>query len=429
MKRFATLCLLVAVITPASDLFAGDADWPQWRGPQRDGHAAPQELLESWPEQGPRLKWTFTQAGRGYSALAVVDDRIYTMGSDEENCYAYCIDFKSGKEMWKTAVGKASTSGEYNHGWGGGPRATPTVDGDQIFLTTDIGVVVALAKDSGEVQWSVDMVDVYGGKVPVWGYSESPLVDGDRVIVTPGGENFMVGLDRTSGDKVWASQGVNAPVQYVSPLKGTVGSTTFYVTASKPGLFAFDVTSGNEVFSDDTTGNDVAVIPTPVLVGDQLYHTSDYGAGNTLLKLSAGDDGKLKTESIYHLEGKTMRNHHGGVVLVDGVIYGFSKINRGVWMAQDLESGEVLWEQSVDKNKSGSICYADGKLYCYNDTDGSCYLVTPNRDGWKETGKVVLPKQTELERDKGAIWAHPVVANQTLFIRDQDLIFAFDIAK
>lgn len=359
--------------------------------------------------------------------MAVVDDRVYTMGSDEKSSFALCIDSASGKEVWKTVIGKTGASGDYNQGWGGGPRATPTVDGDQVFFCTDLGVVVAVAKESGEVQWSVDMVETYGGKIPVWGYSESPLVDGDRVIVTPGGENFLIGLDRNSGDKVWASQGVTAPVQYVSPMKGTIGGTSFYVTASKPGLFAFDVDSGEEVFSDDTTGNDVAVIPTPILDGDLLYHTSDYGSGNTLLKLSEKESGKLKAETVYHLEGKTMRNHHGGVVLVDGVVYGFSKINRGVWMAQDLESGEVLWQQSVNKNKSGSICYADGRLYCYNDNDGSCYLVEPSRDGWQEKGKVFLPEQTELERDKGAIWAHPVVANQTLFIRDQDLIFAFDI--
>ena len=432
MKPLVSLLPLAALLLatlPAIvlDAVAGDADWPQWRGPHRDGHAAEQELLESWPKEGPKLKWTFSQSGRGYSAMSIVDGRLYTMGSDEEKTHVLCVDIKTGQEIWKSAVGKSSVAKDYNHGWGGGPRATPTVDGDHVFATTDLGVVSALDLVSGDVLWSVDLVETYGGDVPVWGYSESPLVDDDRVVVTPGGANFMVALDRKTGEKVWQSVEVDAPVQYVSPIKGTIGKKSFYVTASKPGLFAFDVKTGEKLFSDETTGNKVAVIPTPILDGNLLYHTSDYGAGNTLLKLMPSSTG-INTESLYHLSGKTMRNHHGGVVLVDGVIYGCTKINGGVWMAQDLKSGEVLWQKKIGRNKSGSLCYADGKLYCYNDKDGTCYLVEPSREEWKSVGMVTLPQETELERDKGAIWAHPVVADQTLFIRDQDLIFAFDIA-
>ena len=170
------------------------------------------------------------------------------------------------------------------------------------------------------------------------------------------------------------------------------------------------------------------MIPTPILTGDQLYHTSDYGAGCTLLNLQSTDGG-IDAKSVYHLNGKTMMNHHGGVVLVDGVIYGNTKSNGGPWMAQDLASGETLWEEKVGRNRSGAIGYADGRLYCYNDTDGSVILVEPSRDGWKPHGQLKLPQQTELPRDKGAIWAHPVIANQTLIIRDQDLIFAYDIAR
>lgn len=422
------LASCLAMLASCSIADAGDTDWPQWRGPHRDGHAAKQDLLDSWPAAGPKLSWQFENAGRGYSAMAIANGYLYTLGSGADDCYAICLNVQSGKQQWKTSVGPASKPGDYNHGWGGGPRSTPTVDGDQLFVTTDLGQVAALSLDSGDVQWTVDIVKKYGGDVPVWGYSESPLVDGDRVVVTPGGSNFMVALNRSSGEMVWQSKGVSAPVQYASPIKGTIGSSTFYVTASKPGLLAFDTTTGQKVFSDDSTGNKVAVIPTPVLSGNQLYHTSDYGAGNTLLNLSPGDGGKINVESVYHLADKTMRNHHGGVVLVDGVIYGCTKVNGGVWMAQDLQSGQVLWQEKVGRNKSGSICYADGKLYCYNDKDGSCVLVDPSDKKWTSKGQLTLPRETQLPRDKGAIWAHPVIANQMLFIRDQDLIFAYDIA-
>ncbi|EMI16981.1 polyvinylalcohol dehydrogenase [Rhodopirellula maiorica SM1] len=407
---------------------AGDADWPQWRGPNRDGHAAPQALKKSWEDAAPQLRWSFTNAGRGYSAVAVVDGRLYTMGSDNEKCYAICLNTKTGEKIWKTEVARASTDEDYNHGWGGGPRSTPTVDGDQVFVLSDIGQLAALSKADGKVQWTTNFVSDHGGSIPKWGYAESPLVDGDRVVVTPGEANFMIALDRKTGEKVWSSQGINAPAQYGSIIKGDVGGNPFYVTASKPGLFAVDTKSGKQIFSDSTTGNDVAVIPTPVVSENLLYHTSDYGAGNTLLKLKADGD-KITAESVYHLAGKSMMNHHGGVVLHEGVIYGCTKANGGMWMAQDLESGETLWEHRMRPNRSGSICFADGMLYCYNDEEGSVVLVEPNRIEWKPKGTLTLPRETELPRDKGAIWAHPVVADQMLIIRDQDLIFAFDIAR
>ncbi len=417
---------LVLVLSPFS--FADEGDWPQWRGPGRDGHAADQALKQSWIKNEPKLKWTFASAGRGYSAVAIVDGRLYTMGSHDGKCFAICMDTKSGEQVWEQEVSRESTGDDYNHGWGGGPRSTPTVDGDQVFVISDIGTVAALSKSDGKLQWSKNFVEDFGGKIPVWGYSESVLIDGNRVVVTPGESNFMVALDRKTGETVWQSKGVNAPAQYVSIMKGTVGDRSFYVTASKPGLFAFDTASGEQLFSDSTTGNTVAVIPTPVLTKEFLYHTSDYGAGNTLLKIKSTGSG-LETETVYNLAGKSMMNHHGGVVLHDGVIYGCTKANGGVWMAQDFMTGETLWEQKLRPNKSGSVCFADGRLYCYNDEEGTIVLVEPSRDAWKPLGTLALPRKTSLPRDKGAIWAHPVIANQTLFIRDQDLIFAFDIAK
>ncbi len=426
MKRIRSL-LLAILLFPAW-VMADDTDWPQWRGPHRDGHAAAQPLLTQWPDGGPGLKWTFQNAGRGYSSVSVVGGKLYTMGARDGDCSVLCLDAKNGNLIWETRISRAGTGDDYLGGWGLGPRSTPTVDGDQIFALSDVGVLACL-NQQGDVDWSVDLVAKHGGGIPKWGYSESPLVDGDRVVVTPGGTNFMIAVDRNSGEKVWGSQDASPVAEYVSVMKGKVGSIDYYVTASKPGLFAFDASSGKQLFRDTATGNGTAVIPTPILSGDFLYHTSDYGAGNTLLKLSQTGTGKVQAESVYALQGKTMLNHHGGVVLVDGVIYGFSKMNGGVWMAQDLDTGDLLWEQKIGRNRSGSICYADGHLYCYNDKDGSVYLAKATPDGWTQRGSLTLPKQTELPRDRGAIWAHPVVAGQTLIIRDQDLVYAYDIAR
>ncbi|TWU03485.1 outer membrane protein assembly factor BamB family protein [Neorhodopirellula pilleata] len=424
------LIALLLLFTGMSTGFvnAAETDWPQWRGPQRDGHAAPQLLAQSWPTDGPALKWESSQMGRGYSSMSIVDGRLFTMGADEQNCFAVCLDSQTGKSLWKTNVSRAGANGDYNVGWGAGPRSTPTIDGDQVFVLSDVGTVAVLKKDSGDVLWSVDLVKEYGGQIPKWGYSESILIDGDRVIVCPGGANFMVGLDRQSGRLVWQSRGYDAPSHYVSVIKGNFGGVNYYVTASNKGVVAFDCQNGNKLFENPTTGNDVATIPTPIVTGDLVYHTSDYGAGNVLLKLTASGN-TLRADQVYHLDGKTMMNHHGGVVLVDQVIYGFTKANGGTWMAQDLPSGDTLWEEKLRGNKSGSIAYADGRLYCYNDGDGTVMLVEPSRKGFLNKGTLTLPKQTSIPRDRGAIWAHPVIANQTLFIRDQDLLFAFEIKR
>ncbi len=409
-------------------VFADDADWPQWRGNHRDGHAAPQALLSEWPEGGPKLRWTYDNAGRGYSSASVVEGRVYTMGARDGQCLVICLSADTGEPIWQTPLCRAGDKDDYSTGWGAGPRSTPTVDGEQIFVLSDIGVLAALSTE-GDLQWSTDLVADHGGEIPDWGYSESPLVDGNRVVVTPGGTNFMIAVNRNSGEKIWSSKGASDVAQYVSIMKGTVGSTTYYVTASKPGLLAFDASSGRQLFRNGATGNGIAVIPTPIVIENQIYHTSDYGAGNTLLTLTETGTGQLEAESVYHLSDKTMRNHHGGVVLLDGVIYGFSKANGGVWMAQDLQTGETLWEEKIRGNRSGSITLADGRLYCYNDKEGSVILVDPNSRGWSPKGKLTLPAQTELERGSGAIWTHPIVANQMLIVRDQDLIYAYDIAK
>lgn len=427
MKKTSLLIAIACLILPDVGV-TGEADWPQWRGPNRDGHATPQSLLQQWPDGGPQLKWQAENLGRGYSSVSVVGNRLYTMGSLQQKCVLICLDASSGDLIWQQNVSRAGTRKDYNVGWGAGPRGTPTIDGGQVFVLTDVGVLAGLDSESGALQWSIDLVKDHGGEIPEWGYSESPLVDGNRVVITPGEKNFMIAVDRSNGKQVWASRDVDARAQYVSVMKGSVGDRSFYVTASAPGLFAFDTESGENLFRDTTTGNGIAVVPTPVLSETFLYHSSAYGAGNTLLKLAASGTG-IDAESIYHLSGKSMENHHGGFVLVEGVIYGFTNANRGNWLAQDLRSGRTLWRESVRPNRSGSICFADGRLYCYNDDEGSVLLVQPDRQVFIQKGKLQIPEQTRLDRGSGAIWAHPVVANQTLFIRDQDLMFAYDIAR
>jgi outer membrane protein assembly factor BamB len=420
-------------VVVAIDLPAQSTDWPQWRGPNRDGYAAPQSLLQSWTDTPPKMKWTFRDAGVGYSEAAIVDGRLITMGekpgaNDQTQCFAICLDFASGKMLWQTPIARGSQDEDYLRKWGSGPRGTPTVVQGRAFMLTDTGTLACVEIADGKLVWSVDVVKQLGGKIPKWGYSESPLVEGSTVYVTPGESNFIVGFDMTTGKQTWGSQGANHPAQYVSMMKHQVQGVPMLVTATTTGLLGFHATSGKLLWSNPSTGNPTAVIPTPIISEGHVYHTSDYGAGNVKLKLSANGQ-EVQAEEVYFESTKSMQNHHGGVVLMDNVIYGFSKIGRGVWMAQDYLTGEVLWTEERSGNRSGSIAAADGCLYCYNDTSGEILLVAPSREKLEVRGELKLPEQTKIPRGSGAIWAHPVIGKGTLVLRDQDLIFAFDIKR
>jgi outer membrane protein assembly factor BamB len=374
------------------------------------------------------LAWEFNDAGAGYSAFSIEDGRLYTMGAREEKCFAMCLSAADGSLIWEREISVAGTSEDYLTRWGGGPRSTPTIDGDHIYVLSDMGVVACLNKQSGAEVWKKDLVKEYNAAIPKWGYSASVLIDGQRALVAPGGDPFLVGLDKKTGEEIYRTDGVDTGAEYVSPMKMMLGDKPLYVMASTPGLLVFDAESGAAVYQAPETGNRTAVIPTPVIHNDLVYHTSAYGAGNALYRLS-NNGGSIEGELVYYNGTKSMENHHGGVVLVDGVIYGFSKINRGQWMAQDLESGETLWNEKLGSNTSGSIAYADGRLYCYGDKDATIHLVKPSREGLEVVGSMTLPEQTSMDRGAGAIWAHPVIAGQKLYLRDQNLIYAFDIAR
>jgi outer membrane protein assembly factor BamB len=423
------VCLALGLLTStATQLHAEDGDWSQWRGPARDGIASSQKLLKSWPEQGPKLAWSYKEAGLGYSSSAISNGKLYTMGQRGEDCVAICIDAKSGKELWSQRFDRGTKPDDYLTGWGGGPRSTPTVDGNHVYFLSDLGELTCLKTEDGQKVWSRNLVKDFGGGIPQWGYSESVLIDGDRLLCTPGGEKFIVGLDKKTGEEKYVSKGFSDVAQYVSIMKTTVGNVPIYITATKSGLVAFNAENGEHQFTNPTTGNKTAVIPTPIIAGNEVYHSSAYKAGNSLIELSSAA-GKVSMKERYHFDKESMENHHGGYILHEGTIYGFTNALRGTWMAQDLKSGEVLWSHKAGNSRSGSIAMADGLLYCYDDSEGVCYLAQPSREGWKELGVVKLPAQTGTDRGRGAIWAHPVIADQKLFIRDQELIYAFDIAR
>lgn len=398
--------------------------WPQWGGLNRDHKSQATGLLQDWPKGGPKQIWKFDQAGVGYSSISVVDGKAFTLGTiNEQNC-AICIDVNSGKQLWLREIAPAVPREAYNQDWAGGPRSTPTVVGDKVLVLDDGGTLACLKTDSGEVIWKVNLVSDFGGIIPRWGYSESPLVDGQRVIVCPGGDEFLVALDLMTGKKMMASSGYSQGVHYVSVVKTKVGETEMYVTACQAGLVGFGAKSGKALWTNSRSGNGTATIPTPVVFDNYVYHTSDYGTGCVLVQLEETNDG-VRANEIY--ANQFMQNHHGGVVLVEGNIFGFKK--GGGWICQDFIKGDVKWTTRIEGDPSVSVAFADQRLYLFGEQTGTCYLVEPSAEKYIEHGQFTLAEKTKIDRKRGKIWAHPVIAEGKLFLRDMDLIFAYDITK
>jgi outer membrane protein assembly factor BamB len=402
---------------PAPALRTGD--WPQWRGPDRNDVSKETGLLKTWPKEGPKLLWTFADAGVGYAGFAVVGDRLYTMGADDKKEYVYALDLKTQKKAWSTEIGT-----RYTNGRGDGPRSTPTVDGDLLYVIGGQGNLVCCKTAGGEKVWEKSLTKDLGGGIPQWGYTESPLVDGDQVVCTPGGaKGAVAALNKKTGELLWQSKDFTDRAGYSSLVIAEVGGVRQYVQMTGNSVAGVAAKDGKRLWRFPRNGP-VAAIPTPVVAGDLVYATSGYRAGCNLLKLSPSAGG-TKEEEVY--ANKDMTNHHGGVVLVDDYLYGYSD-DKG-WVCQEFKTGKVVWESK--KLGKGSLTCADGQFYCYSENDGTVVLVEANPKEWKENGQFTIPQKSKLPRPpqqpRNNIWTHPVVANGRLYLRDQELIFCYDV--
>lgn len=400
--------VLVCLLTHA----AQSADWPQWRGPDRTDVSQETGLLKSWPEGGPAKLWMNSDVGLGYSGMSVVGDTLYTMGSREDKEYLIAVNVRDGSEKWSAEIG-----GLLSNGWGNGPRGTPTVEGDRIYALGGKGTLVCAAAADGNVLWKVELVDQLGGKIPNWGYTESVLIDGDKVICTPGGkEGALAALQKESGEVLWRSKDFTEGAQYASVIVADHNGQRQYIQLTMKKLAGVDARSGDLLWSVDWPGQ-TAVIPTPIYRDGMVYVTSGYGVGCMLVKLLPDH----QTEVVY--QNKTMKNHHGGVVLIGNHLYGHS--DGPGWTCQDLLSGEAVWSER--KLGKGSLTSADGLLYLFEEQKGEVALIEASTEGYKEHGLFTLEPQTTKRSERGRIWTHPTIANGRLYLRDQELLFCFDI--
>lgn len=428
--------LIVSALLLSTSLTFGD-DWPQWRGPQRTDISPATGLLQEWPEGGPKLLWTYRDAGRGYSSFAIVDGKIYTLsgrGSEEslleghgESEFLICLDEKTGKELWATEIGPF-----LDNPWGGGPRSTPAVDGDYVYAFSGQGNVACLNKETGKTKWNVDVKSL-GGTIPKWGYSESVLVDGDKVLCTPGADDAtVVAFNKMNGEVLWKAavksqleqdgEVVKKPANahYSSIMPAIINGELQYVQLTQNTVFGLKASDGKVLWQEPWPPGKVAVIPTPLVKENYVFITSGYGAGCKLIKVNKD----YSTEEVYF--HTRMKNHHGGVILLGDTIYGHSDAG---WVAMDFMSGEDLWRER-SRLKKGSVTYADGMLYCVEEpVEGKIALVEATREEFREKGSFKLPEVSEFRSAKGGlVWTHPVVINGKLFLRDQNLIFCYDVS-
>lgn len=404
----------IAVLLLTSTCLAKDYEWPQWRGPQRDNLSDETDLLKQWPTKGPPLKWLNREMGLGYAGPAIADGKLLILGAREEVTYLFALDPDSGEEIWQ-----ARLCDEYKNGWGDGPRSTPTVDGDRVYVLTGIGTLACLNLADGEELWRISLVDDLGGKVPVWGYSESVLIDGGKLICTPGkDQGAIAAIDKETGELLWQTEELTDEAHYSSVIKAAPAGREQYVQLLQRQVVGIDPESGDVLWQQDWPGR-VAVIPTPIYRDGHVYISTGYGVGCRLIDL--GDSGVDPT-TVYN--NKTMKNKHDGLVLLGDYVYGYS--DGGGWTCQNFMTGRRQWSEKKKLGK-GSIAYADGMLYCISEKEGEVVLIEANPEEWKEHGRFTLDPQSEQRSPKGAIWMHPVIVDGKLYLRDQELLFCFDV--
>jgi outer membrane protein assembly factor BamB len=409
MKAHSIAAALLSIVCTAllhAQTPAG-GDWPQWLGPNRTGVSSEVGLLKQWPAQGPPLVWSGSGVGTGYGSIAVKGDRIFLQGSNGKQSILFSLNRADGKQVWSKAIGAAGSNDR-----GSGPRGTPTVDGDRVYALSENGDLACLKVDGTSV-WQRNILKDFKGRNLDWLISESPLVDGDRVIVSPGGPGAgIVALDKMTGQTVWTTKELSDEAGYSSPVVADVQGVRTVMTFTSNAAVGVRASDGKLMWRYPKAANRTANIATPVFFDNKVFFTSAYGTGGALLSLTA-QSGEVKAQEVYFT--REMQNHHGGVILVNGYLFGF---NNSILSCLEFATGQTMWRnRSVGK---GSLTYADGHLYLLSE-DNVVGLAEASPSGYKETGRFRIA-------DQGLpSWAHPVVSGGTLYIRNQGTLAAYDV--
>lgn len=439
--------LIFAAAISISCFSAAAEDWPQWQGTYRNAISAEKGLLQQWPENGPPLAWRVKGLGGGDSAPAVAGGKLYGMSNRDGDEVVWALSEADGKELWLTSLGDAveqrmPQSKE-------GPGCTPVVDGNRLYVIGMGGRVACLRVEDGNILWQRNFTEDFGGILPPWSYRESPLLDGEKLICTPGGPDaMMVALDKKSGETVWQTKfpseseagseaeqqsgdrsgggrrgrfgrGPRAGAAYSSAIAIDFAGERQYVQMTASSLIGVAASDGRLLWKYSRPANAMGInCTTPIHQDGLVFAASAYGAGGGAVKLVETSDGDIEVEEVYSTT--RMQNHHGGTIVVDGALYGANGGNGGGMLTcLNFQTGEVFW---IDRDApKGALAFADGRLYL-RDEEGPLLLIEPSKDSFIERGRFEQP-----DRSSSPAWAHPVIANGKLYIRDQDLLLCYDI--
>ncbi len=418
MKTGSTILAALAIGLFANLMDAGADDWPGWRGPQRTGISKEIGLLQAWPKDGPKLLWQVNDVGDGYSTPAIVGARLYVLsnkGTEDEFLQARSV--KDGKQIWSIRLGKVGPNQMDNYP---AARSTPSVDGDLVYALGSDGDLVCAKTADGTIVWRKSLRKDFGGAPGLWAYSESPLIDDDLLVCTPGGVGAtLVALDKKKGALVWKSAiSGGDQAAYSSIISVEVGGLKQYIQFLQKGLVGVDAKTGKFLWRyDKTAAGSLANIPTPISHDGYVFSTSGKG-GAGLVKLKV-DNGNASAEEVYFK--KKLPSSIGGAVLRGNLLFGTN--NFGL-LCIDFDTGKELWQDA--SIGAASICYADGRLYLHGE-NGDLALVEPTAKAYVEHGRFTPANQPK--RGKSKAWAYPVVANGRLYVRDLGVIWCYDISK
>ncbi len=394
--------------TPSA-VIAVVGEWPQYRGPNRDNISTEKGLLEIWPDDGPKLARKQIDLGEGYSSVTIADGKLFTMGNRGNDELLLAFDVSDGKPLWSTKTGRA-----YREGQGNGPRGTPTVDNDRVYALGANGDLVCAGSEKGNIVWQMNILEEFGGRNIQWGISESVLIDGEKLICTPGGsQGTIVALNKLTGRPIWRASIQGAPqAAYSSPIAVDFGGVRQYVNYVHTAVVSVSAKDGTPLWGFRESANGTANCSTPLHNSGNVYTSSGYGTGAALFRLAPGG----KASVVY--SNKDMVNHHGGMVLLDGHVYGF---DEQILKCIDLKSGKAVWQnRSVGK---GSLTYADGHLYLRSE-NGPVALCVATAKGYEEKGRFDQPN-----RSSRPAWSHPVICGGKLYLRDMDTLLVYDVKK
>jgi len=411
-------CLILMLVFVAWPPGVDAADWPQWRGPERTGVSKETGLLKQWPSGGPKLLWRVDDVGNGYGSPIVAGKIVYVQGNlGMENEYVLALSTGDGKALWTRRIGNVGNPDQqppYPSA-----RSTPSVDGDVLYAYGSDGDLVAIQTATGEILWRKSARKDFGGVPGNWAYAESPLIDGDTIVVSPGGaEATLAALNKRTGEVVWRSAvpGGEAAA-YASAIVIEAAGRKQYVQFLDKGVVGVDASNGEFLWRYDGTASGPANIPTPVAHGDYVYSSNARRFGGGLVKLSASSDG-VAAEEVYF--ARSVPNTLGGQVLLDGYLYG---TNKDGMVAAEFESGQVSWQS---EGGPGSVLYADGNLYVYWES-GEVSLVEATPEEFREMGRFMPTDRPRHTVNREVSWTYPVVAGGRLYLRELGTLWCYEI--